>query len=79
MKILITGTTGYIGYKLAMAAAHRGYEVAALGLNVSSPNLPHHPHIKFFKGDITDLASITSGHKRLRLCFSCGSPNPIME
>ncbi|MFN2440457.1 MAG: NAD-dependent epimerase/dehydratase family protein, partial [Chitinophagaceae bacterium] len=58
MNILITGTTGYIGYKLAMAAVKKGYHVNALVRNVLSPNLPQHPDITFFRGDITDPCSI---------------------
>lgn len=69
MKILITGTTGYIGNRLAIAAATKGYDVNALVRNLSSQNLPHHPNIHFFKGDITDPASITPAIKDCHFVF----------
>ena len=58
MKILITGATGYIGYKLAMEAARRNYTVHILVRDLQSPLLPVHPNIIKFKGDITDKDSV---------------------
>lgn len=58
MKIFITGSTGYIGYKLAMIAAAKGLAVQALVRDLHSPNLPTHPAITFYKGDITDYSSV---------------------
>jgi len=58
MKILITGATGYIGYKLAMEAARRNYTVHILVRDLQSPLLPEHPNIIKFKGDITDKGSV---------------------
>jgi nucleoside-diphosphate-sugar epimerase len=58
MKILITGASGYIGYKLAMEAARRNYTVHILVRDLRSPLLPTHPNIINFKGDITDKASV---------------------
>jgi len=58
MKILITGATGYIGYKLAMEAARRNYTVHILVRDLESPLLPVHPNIVKFKGDITNKASV---------------------
>ena len=58
MKILITGATGYIGYKLAMEAARRNYIVHILVRDLQSSLLPVHPNIIKFKGDITDKASV---------------------
>ena len=60
MKILITGATGYIGYKLAMEAARRNYTVHILVRDLQSPLLPIHPNIVRFKGDITDKGSVLS-------------------
>ncbi|HEX3164782.1 MAG TPA: NAD-dependent epimerase/dehydratase family protein [Chitinophagaceae bacterium] len=60
MKILITGATGYIGYKLAMEAARRNYTVHILVRDLQSPLLPVHPNIIKFKGDITDKISVMS-------------------
>ena len=58
MNILITGATGYIGYKLAMEAARRNYTVHILVRDLQSQLLPVHPNIKKFKGDITDKTSV---------------------
>jgi nucleoside-diphosphate-sugar epimerase len=58
MKILITGATGYIGYKLAMEAARRNYTVHILVRDLQSPLLPVHANIIKFKGDITDKTSV---------------------
>ena len=58
MKILVTGATGYIGYKLALEAARRNYTVHILVRDLQSPLLPIHPNIIKFKGDITDKSSV---------------------
>ena len=63
MKILITGATGYIGYKLAMEAARRDYTVHILVRDLQSSLLPVHPNIIKFKGDITDKASVLAAMK----------------
>ena len=60
MKILITGATGYIGYKLAMEAARKNYTVHILVRDLQSRLLPVHPNIINFKGDITDKRSVVA-------------------
>ncbi len=60
MKILITGTTGYIGHQLAIEAARKGYIVHALVRDPGSPFVPQHPNIIAFKGDITDKTVVES-------------------
>lgn len=60
MKILITGATGYIGYKLALEAARRDYTVHILVRDLQSSLLPIHPNIIKFKGDITDKSSVVA-------------------
>ncbi|OLY90861.1 NAD dependent epimerase/dehydratase family protein [Cnuella takakiae] len=57
MKLFLTGATGYVGHRLALHAAKRGYQVQALVRNLQR-NLPRHPNIRFFTGDITDAASV---------------------
>ncbi len=63
MKIMITGATGYIGHKLALEAAGRGYIVHALVRDPQSKFLPVHPNIIPFKGDITDKLSVEEAIK----------------
>ena len=58
MKLFITGATGYIGNRLAMQAAERGWSVHALVRNIESKYCPLHPNVSLFKGDITDPDSI---------------------
>ena len=58
MKILITGATGYIGNRLALEAAGKGWIVHALVRDPFSKHIPSHKNIVLFKGDITDKASI---------------------
>ncbi|MBP6757886.1 MAG: NAD-dependent epimerase/dehydratase family protein [Flavobacterium sp.] len=59
MKILITGATGYLGHRLALALAERNNGVHILVRNPDSSNIPQHKNIKVFAGDITDKQSIT--------------------
>lgn len=63
MKLFLTGATGYIGHKLALAAARQGYAVTALVRNLSSHNLPVHPAIQFCRGDVTDYTSVLQAMK----------------
>lgn len=58
MKIMITGATGYIGHKLALAAANRNYIVHILVRDIQSKFLPVHPNIVPFKGDITEKETV---------------------
>ncbi|WP_395049365.1 NAD-dependent epimerase/dehydratase family protein [Flavobacterium sp.] len=59
MKILVTGATGYLGYRLALSLAERNDEVHILVRNPNSQNIPQHKNISVFFGDITDKSSIT--------------------
>ena len=63
MKMLITGATGYIGHKLAMEAATKNYKVHILVRDMNSKNLPLHPNIFAFQGDVTDKESIMAAMK----------------
>lgn len=58
MKVFLTGATGYIGNRLALQLAESNYEVHALVRDLSSENIPVHPNIKLFKGNLNDLDSI---------------------
>jgi nucleoside-diphosphate-sugar epimerase len=60
MKLFLTGVTGYIGSKIALAAVAKGFEVHALIRNINSISKPDHPQIKYFKGDITDFNSVVA-------------------
>ena len=58
MKLFITGATGYIGHRIAMQAAEKGWSVHALVRDTGSKYYPQHQNILMFRGDITDKASI---------------------
>lgn len=58
MKVFLTGATGYIGNRLALQLAESNFEVHALVRDLSSENIPVHPNIKLFKGNLNDLDSI---------------------
>lgn len=59
MNILITGATGYVGHALALALAQKGQHVNVLVRTPSSANIPAHPNIHVFKGDISNRVSIS--------------------
>jgi nucleoside-diphosphate-sugar epimerase len=63
MKLFLTGVTGYIGSKVALAAVAKGFEVHALIRNPDAFTKPDHPNIKYFKGDITDYNSVNTAMK----------------
>lgn len=69
MKILITGATGYIGHRLALALAERNDEVHVLARNPQSGNIPQHENIRVFAGDITDKPSMTAAIKECRQVY----------
>src|SRR5690348_5790269 len=63
MKIFVTGSSGYIGNKLAHALAANGYTVHALIRSTSAEDTLQHPLIKIFKGDLLDKKSILAAMK----------------
>jgi len=58
MKVLVTGSTGYVGHNLAMELAKIGNTVHVLVRNRNSAFIPQHPLIKVFEGDITKKETI---------------------
>ena len=69
MKLLITGATGYIGHPLALKLAEQGHQVQILVRNLKSKNIPAHPNIRLFEGDITDPQSIAPAIKGCKHVF----------
>ncbi len=58
MKVFLTGATGYVGHTLALTLARQGNLVHILVRNLQSKNIPRHPAIQVFQGDITKEQSI---------------------
>jgi nucleoside-diphosphate-sugar epimerase len=59
MKIFITGANGFIGGNLCRRLAGEGHEIHAL-VRQENARMPTLPNVKFFQGDLTDLASIAT-------------------
>lgn len=60
MAILITGSTGYIGYHLVQKLLAQGERLHLLCRSTPAIAAFNHPGISIFKGDITDKASLKS-------------------
>ena len=58
MKVCLTGATGYIGNRLALELAENNYEVHALVRNIHSPNIPVHPNIHLFEGNLINYDTV---------------------
>lgn len=69
MKVFITGSTGYIGHELALKLALENFQVNALVRNLNSRNIPKHPNISLFKGDICRLETIEEAIKNCNYVF----------
>jgi len=63
MSIFVTGASGYIGNKLALALANRGQKVHALIHSSTGHQLLQHPNISVFEGDILDKDSLAVAMK----------------
>jgi len=58
MSVMITGATGFIGSRLALALAGRGEDVHVLSRPGSLSKVPVHERIKIFVGDIESSSSL---------------------
>jgi nucleoside-diphosphate-sugar epimerase len=58
MKVFVSGATGFIGERLCLKLADKGYTVHALYRDIDKTLGIQHPNIKLFKGDITDCESV---------------------
>ncbi|MCR8668308.1 NAD-dependent epimerase/dehydratase family protein [Aestuariibaculum sp. M13] len=58
MKVLVTGSTGYIGHQLALTLAKEHITVHALCRDIHSLKVPLHEKIVLFEGDICNKTSL---------------------
>ena len=58
MRVLITGSTGFIGANLALVLANNGIKVNALYRSAQKAKSLHHENINLCKGDILDPESL---------------------
>lgn len=61
MAVFITGATGYVGHRLALALADEGVIVHALCRSAGKAALLAHPNIRLIEGDLTDENTLREG------------------
>src|SRR5918912_1318128 len=69
MKILVTGSTGFIGSRLALVLAEKGYTVHALCRSKNNPLIPVHHNIHLVEGDILNKESLLNAMKDCRRVY----------
>jgi nucleoside-diphosphate-sugar epimerase len=73
MKILITGSTGYIGHQLASRLIANGKHLNLLVRNFDSPYLLRNNNISLFNGDITEPSSISHAMRDCSQVYHCAA------
>lgn len=69
MKIFLTGSTGYIGQRIALFFAQQGHEIQALIRDSKKENLLQHPSISFFYGDLDDVEVLEKAATGCDVCI----------
>jgi len=69
MKVLVTGSTGYIGHELAMKLANKNYIVNALVRDLESNKIPRHKNITPIKGNICEFETVQRALKNCDYVF----------
>lgn len=69
---MVTGSSGYIGNKLAHVLAIKGYTVHAFIRSTSADHIFYHPSIKIFRGDLMDKKSIAAAMKGCTQVYHTG-------
>ena len=70
MRVLITGSNGFIGGRLAVAAGERGWDVVGLGRAVSSTP----PVTSYVRRDVRSPLALTGGVDAVVHCAALASP-----
>lgn len=71
MKILVTGSAGYIGSKLTQRLVKNGHLVVGL-IHKINPTFKH-KNVKYVEGDITDIESIKDAFSGIDIVFHCAA------
>lgn len=69
MPIFITGSTGFIGNKLALKLAGQGETIHALCRRTSDVSTLKHPNIKIFYGDVNEYSKITEAMRGCEFAY----------
>ena len=69
MRVLLTGSTGYIGHQLALKLANSNYKVNALVRDLNSKNIPIHKNITPVKGNVCNYESIKNAIQKCEVVF----------
>jgi len=69
MKIMVTGSTGFVGIPLCLELARRGDQVNALARSVPGAQPLHHPNIRVYKGDLQDPSGISKAMEGCEAVF----------
>lgn len=81
-KVLITGSSGFLGSNLTLYLADKGFSIHALARTESIPEFLNHPNITIFKGDVRDLKTVETAMKGCKYVFHTAAianawlPNP---
>lgn len=73
MKALVTGGTGFLGGRLALALRDRGWDVAAVGRNAAKGEVLRRQGIRFVEADLRDGERIAAACVGRRAVFHCGA------
>lgn len=58
MKILVTGATGFLGFRVVEVLAARGHEVIAAGRTITKSHFVDKPNVKYQLGDLEDVGYV---------------------
>ncbi len=73
MKIFITGSTGFIGGRLASKLAGEGHEVHALVREGSATDQLRHRNIQLITGDLQDTGALGRGMRGCQQVYHCAA------
>ena len=79
MKVMVTGSTGFIGIPLCLELVRRGIEVNALVRSIPEVHPLRHPMIRIVKGDLLDPESLEEATEGCTQVFHLAAFTKIWE